>query len=902
MLQGLLRTKLYLPSGRPHLVARPRLTARLNEGLTRPLTLLSAPPGFGKTTLLSEWVAQEKPRVAWLVLDADDNDPVRFWSYFIAALQEIDAAIGSSSLALLQLPSATTLEPMLRVLVNEIDSLPDDRAAELIPSEIEGHRASFILVLDDYHVIETPAIHQHLSFLLDHLPRHMHLIISSRADPPLPLARLRARDQLIELHESDLRFTRAEAVRFLNETMSLLLTPGQIAALETRTEGWIAGLQLAALSLRGREDLSGFVRAFTGSHRFVLDYLTDEVFVRQTESIQSFLMQTSILERLNASLCNALTRRADSQAMLEELERNNLFLTALDDERHWYRYHHLFADVLRHRLTEKSPTAVVELHLRASEWFENEMLVAEAVNHALAAHDWERAARLMEQVSEALRQRGEIATLTNWIQALPESVRRTHPALCLTYARALVDVARFADAETFVTEAEQWLQSNAVNVDSLRGKALALRAQFAIAMRGELMQAIELAQRAEQLLAPNDVSWRIWVSLILAGALRFTSNWLKANETFQEAATLSESAGDYANALFALSSRGEVLEAKGQLRQAVQQFDQVLGLARAWGIANTPVTGYALVGLGRVRCEWNELDAALHDVQTGLERGQRAGHMDVLLRGYHALARIRRAHGDMDGALAALDEADTVAEKMGLAPVKNWINAQRAQIWLARGETEAALDWADHFVGQMQEDIFPSVPIALAKVWVSQREPDKALLLLDHALQSAQAVGRLGNALLILAVKAIVYHAKGDPEQALATLEHALELAEPEGYVRVFADEGAPMARLLRRVLTRSSASEYGRRLLEALGESVKIELAIASQLYEPLSQRELEVLRLIVDGATNKEIADELVLTVNTVKRHISNIFGKLDVSNRAQAIARASQLNLLVNTKTQG
>jgi LuxR family maltose regulon positive regulatory protein len=880
------------------LVARPRLTARLNEGLTRPLTLLSAPPGFGKTTLLSEWLTQVKPRAARLVLDADDNDPVRFWSYFIAALQQIDAAIGASSLALLQPPRATAIESMLRILVNEIDSLPDDRATESTPSEIEGLRAGLIFVLDDYHVIETPAIHQHLSFLLEHLPPQMHLVISSRTDPPLPLARLRARDQLLELHEVDLRFTTAEAAQFLNETMSLSLTPEQIAALETRTEGWIAGLQLAALSLRGREDLSGFVQSFTGSNRFVLDYLTDEVFAGQTEGIQSFLLQTSILERQNASLCNALTGRADSQSILEELDRNNLFLIALDDERRWYRYHHLFADVLRHRLIKKSPTAFDELHQRASAWFENEGLTTESVNHALAARSWERAALLMETAGESLRKGGGVATLTHWIQALPDSVCRAHPALSLTYSRALVDVARFAIAESFILDAEHWLEGNAqvndTRVDSLRGKALALRAQFATT-RGEFTQAVELSHRAEQLLTPDDVAWRSLVALNLAGAFRFTSNWAEANKAYQEAATLSESTGDYANTLFALGSRGEILEAEGQLRQAAQQFEEVLRLARAWGIPNAPGTGYALVGLGRARYEWNELDAALHDVQTGLARGQQTESMDVLLRGYFALARIRKAQGDMEGALAALDEADAVAEKMGVANVKVWISALRAQVWLAHGDTEAALDWASHFVGEMQDVVFPSVPIALAKVWLSQRQPDKALPLLDHALQSAQTVGRFGNALHVLAVKAIVYYAQGDPEQARATLEHTLELAEPEGYVRVFADEGAPMARLLRRTLTRSPASNYIRRLLDALGESVKIEPPIASPLTEPLSQRELEVLRLIADGAPNKEIADELVLTVNTVKRHISNIFGKLEVSNRAQAIARARQLDLL-------
>jgi LuxR family maltose regulon positive regulatory protein len=896
--QGLLRTKLYSPSGRHHLVPRPRLLARLNESLTRPLTLLSAPPGFGKTTLLSEWVAQEQLQVAWLVLDADDNDPVRFWSYFIAALQQKDAAIGSSSLALLQLPRATALEAMLRALINEIDSLPTGGESGSSSGEIQGRRPDFILVLDDYHIIETPEIHQQLSFLLDHLPPHLHLVISTRVDPPLPLPRLRARDQLIELHETNLRFTRTEAAQFLNETMNLSLTSEQIAALEARTEGWIAGLQLAALSLRGREDSSGFVRAFTGSHRFVFDYLTDEVFARQTESIQNFLLQTCILERLNASLCNALTGRADSQTILEELERNNLFLTALDDERRWFRYHRLFADVLLHRLTENSPAALIQLHLSASEWFKNEGLVTEAVNHALAAQDWEGVAQLIRDASESLRQRGEIATLTHWIQALPDSTRRAHPALCLTYARALVDAGRFVDAEVHIQEAEHWLEDNPQadhqRLDSVRGKVLALRAQIA-STHGEFTSAIELSLHAGHLLSHEDVAWRSLVAFNLAEVFRFTNKWTEGNDAYREAAALSESAGDYANALLAYSSRGEVLEAEGQLHQAAGQFEEVLQLARAWGIPNAAATGYAWVGLGRARWEWNELDAALQDVQTGLARGQQAEITNVLLRGYLALARVQKSLGNLEAALAALEEADAVAEKMGVAQVKVWIGAQRAQVWLARGETEEAFDWASHFAAQMQDVIYPSVPIALAKVWLSQHEPEKALPLLDHALQSAQTVGRLGNAIHILAVQAVMHSAQGNPELAFATLEHALKLAEPEGYVRVFVDEGVPMRRLLHRMLTRSSSPEYIRRLLEACGESTRMTATIDNRLVDPLSQREHEVLRLIIEGATNKEIADELVLTVNTVKRHISNIFGKLEVSNRAQAIARARELNLL-------
>jgi LuxR family maltose regulon positive regulatory protein len=450
----------------------------------------------------------------------------------------------------------------------------------------------------------------------------------------------------------------------------------------------------------------------------------------------------------------------------------------------------------------------------------------------------------------------------------------------------------------FALKAEHWLanhaQVNDPKNDSLLGKTLALRAQFANT-RNEFAQAIELAQRAERLLAPDDVSWRSAVLMILALSLRFTSQWRKANETFQEASALSESIGAHWNTLFGLSSLGEGLEAVGQLRQAAQQFEEVLRLAGDWHIPNAPRTGYAWVGLGRVRYEWNELDAALHDVQTGLARGQLAGVMDVLLRGYHALARIQKARGDLESALAALEEADAVAEKMGLTQNKVWIGAVRAQVWLACGEREAALDWASRFAGQMEDMVYPSVPIALAKIWLLQGEPEKALALLDHALESAQAVGRLGNAIHILAVQAIVYHAQGQAEQSLAKLEQALELAEPEGYVRVFVDEGLPMARLLRRKLMRSPASDYIRRLLSALGESVTIEMPADNVLINPLSQRELEVLHLIIEGATNKEIADELVLTVNTVKRHISNIFGKLHVSNRAQAIAQARELNLI-------
>jgi LuxR family maltose regulon positive regulatory protein len=507
-------------------------------------------------------------------------------------------------------------------------------------------------------------------------------------------------------------------------------------------------------------------------------------------------------------------------------------------------------------------------------------------------------AQLIGEASESLRRRGEIVTLTHWIQALPRSIRHVHPVLCLNYARALLDLGRVADAETYILEADHWLEKHAQTgdpqVDSIRGRVLTLRAQVA-GTRGEFAPAIELSQRARELLAHDDAFWRSLVALNLAETFRFTSRWAEAKESYREAAALSGGAGDHTVALYALCSRGEVLEAEGQLRQAAGQFEEVLELARTGGVPNAAATGYAFIGLGRMHYEWNELEAALHEIQTGLARGEQAEMTHVLLRGYLALARIRTAQNDLEAALAALLKADAVAEKIGLPQVKVWIGAQRAQVWLAGGDLEAASDWASRLPGETQDVIYPSVPIALAKVWLAQRQPEKALSLLDHALHSAQAVGRLGNAIRILAVRAIVSHAQGQPGQAFACLEQALELAEPQGYVRAFADEGAPMARLLRRMLTRSSTPEYVRRLLEALGESTELDVPVVSSLIDPLSARELEVLRLIVEGATNKEIADELVLTVNTVKRHISNIFHKLHVSNRVQAIAQARELNLL-------
>jgi ATP/maltotriose-dependent transcriptional regulator MalT len=881
-IRPLLTTKLYIPRPRPNLVSRPQLIERLNASQARKLTLISAPPGFGKTTLLSAWIPQNQYCVTWISLDSGDNEPFLLWAYIISAIQMVDPHLGERALSVLRSSQSVSLESVATILINELATFPD----------------RFVLVLDDYHVITSEAVHNALIFLLDHQPPQMHLVISTRTDPPLPLAQLRARGELTELRADDLRFTSQEATLFLNQMAGLDLTSQDVDALESRTEGWIAGLQLAALSMQGHADRTGFINAFTGSHRFILDYLSDQVLQQQPENLRLFLLQTSILDRLCAPLCDALTGYTDSQSILEMLDQRNLFLVQLDDDRRWYRFHHLFADVLKHRLKEEQSVAMLELHRRASDWHEREGLLPQAVHHALAAQEFEPAAQLIERAADTMWQRGEITTLTGWMQALPDAVRHARPALSLEYARLLIGASQNVAAENIMQEVELGLESNTPKNDreaaSLHGRVAALGAHLA-SLRNDFSQSIQLSHLAQELIPTDDTRWRGLVALELAGAYRFTSRWEEAGQTYMEAATFCQLAGNRADALAALGLRGEILQAQGQLREAAQQFEQVLKLAQAWNIPYSPATGYALTGLGRVWSEWNDLDAALRYAQAGLELGKRADIVDVLLRGYLALVRIRKAQGDLDSALALLEDIEPVVQRMGVPEVKEWVNAFRAQVWLEKGDTEAAFHWAAGDIGNVHDGIYPTIPVTLAKVWLTQGRPDEALRLLDHALQAAEQVGRLGNAIQILVVKALAHRARGDPEQALAELEKALALAEPEGYFRVFVDEGKPIQRLLARAAAQNPASGYIQKLLEGLGGPVPVEPIALPQLIEPLSARELQVLQLIADGATNQEIANELVLAINTVKKHISNIYGKLGANNRVQAVAQARHLGLL-------
>jgi LuxR family maltose regulon positive regulatory protein len=892
----LLNTKLYIPRRRPDLVLRPRLTGRLNAGMGRKLTLISAPAGFGKTTLLSEWIPTSERCVAWVWLDEDDNDPSRFWAYFIAALQMLHPRIGELALALFSSPQSAPVQSVMVTLVNEIDAFPD----------------VFALVLDDYHLIQTQAIHDGLAFLLDHLPPRMHLVISTRTDPDLPLARLRGRGQLAELREADLRFTTDEAAAFLNHVMGLGLSAADIAALETRTEGWIAGLQLAALSIKDHADPAGFIAAFTGSHRFVIDYLVEEVLNRQAEFVREFLLSTSILERLCAPLGNALTNTETGQATLEYLERNNLFLIPLDDERRWYRYHHLFAEVLRHRLQEEQPDRVAELHRRASEWYEEERLVDEAINHSLAGRDFEEAARLIEAVAGDMLRRGSSVSVKRWLDAMPEETIRPRPRLCLARAWAFHwgPSLSLESAEEWAQFALQAASANGVLDPGLTGEVAALEAMIA-ATRSEVARSLELSQQALNDLPP-DSPWRSAIALCLGTAHIASGDMAAATRVLGEALRLSQADGVHYIQLAAASFLADIQVFQGHLGRAMELYQQVL----AWADPNLPQKGgvMAYAGQAYILCERNQLDAALAHIQLGADQldqvgGAWAAH--VLSR---VLARVQQAQGNWPDAFDTLDRSYQMGQSAQVSLVVTQAAALRVCLQLAQGDLGSATAWAANS-GLSPDDPAASHPgfreeeyLSLARVLDAQGRHAEALSLLDRLMGSAQAEERGGSAIAILAIQAVVNQAQGNRTRALECLERALVLAEPEGYVRIFVDEGEPMRWLLAdfqsktRKRLRAEADEtsrrlvaYANRLLAAFSGPGPAFTPTPESPADSLNEREMEVLRLIHAGLTNQEIADQIVVAVSTVKWHINHLYAKLGVHTRTQALARAKELGLL-------
>lgn len=933
----LIRTKIHVPSVRPELVSRLRLIERLNAGLEHRLTLISAPAGFGKTTLLSEWIQDRRTsplHAAWVSLDEGDNDPARFWTYFIAALQAAQAEVGKAALSMLQSSQPPPIEAILTILINEIIDRP----------------GAFVLVLDDYHLIEAQPIHNALSFFLNHVPQSVHLVIAGRADPPLPLARLRGRSQLAELREADLRFTPDEAAVFLNQVMHLRLAAEDVAALAARTEGWITGLQMAALSMQRREDVTGFIAAFTGSHRYILDYLVEEVLYREPEEVQTFLLQTAILDRLTGPLCDAVTMarprdghsgqagRGNSQEMLERLDADNLFIVPLDEERRWYRYHHLFTGLLRNQLGRIQPDLLPTLHCRASDWYERNRLPAEAVGHALAAGDLERVARLVEGNALAMMDHGELTTLVKWLDALPGELVRSRPWLCVFYAWTLVYTGQLDAVEVRLQDAERSLDDldgraeipTLTQVNASPGKArqdieghiAAIRAYVA-ASREEISQAIEFAHQAIRLLPERDLMARSFAALVLGSGYRYSGDLVAASQALVEAVATSRVAGDSHLAILSSCNLAGQLIYQGQLRKAAAIFRELLqpvspalplsSKGESGGAASVrrlPFTGLASTGLATVLREWNDLESAERLAREGLELSKQWGQAEILMHGYVELAQVLQARENEDGALDAIRTARQIARGLTSLFV-NTTAAVEARLWLAQGDVTAAARWVQESGVSVDDQLsfrHELLYTTLARVLIAQGKHSEALGLLARLLEVAKAAGAIGYAIENLALQAIALQAQDEIDQALATLERALALGEPEGYVRTFAHVGAPMARLLRKATAWGLYPDYVDKLLAAVESEMRGERKTpssspssaipgpgSSPWVEPLSEREIEVLQLIAAGMSNREIADELFLAVGTVKKHIYNIFGKLSVRKRTQAVARARELGML-------
>jgi LuxR family maltose regulon positive regulatory protein len=907
----LLATKLHVPRPRAGFLARPRLLERLTEGTTRELTLVCAPAGFGKTSLLGDWARLARRPVAWLSLDGGDNDPARFWRYVAAALDEPRPGVRERVGALFQ-GGQPPLEVVLTVLINELAEAPE----------------TAVLVLDDYHLVEAPAVHDSLAVLLERLPPQLRLALASRADPPLPLARLRAGGQLVELREADLRFTREEAAELLRTAVGTDLPEAAVAALGDRTEGWAAGLQLAALSLPGHADIGAFVEGFSGSHRFVLDYLCEEVLDRQPPELRGFLVETSILERLSGPLSAAVTGRADSQELLERAERAHLFLHPLDEVRGWWRYHHLFADLLRARLQHERPGRVEELHRAAAAWHEAHELADEAIGHALAAGDATWAARLIERELDARILRWEGVTLERWLAALPDELVASRPRLLLAQARLAVirgDLEAIEGplkaAERGVAEAaeERYEPSvgRAASTMANLPAAIALQRAGLAHLRGDAEQMATSAGRALAELGEDEWMLEAFTRWYLAIA-----EWVAGRLAEAEAAMASSIAGwraashrAPAAAAWGYHCLGLVQRDRGRLEAALATYREALAAAAEPDGPAPQIAGVAQVGMAGVLYERDELDAARKYATDGIPLCQQLAYTPPLANGLVTLARIRQAQGNQAGALDTLGQAERIQLSPEVVGLLNPVPVERARLALAQGDVGAAVSWArTHDLTAEDEPSYPREReyLVLVRVLLAQQAPNRALRLLERLHAQAETQGRTGSVIEIQALQALARSASGDQPGALAALGEAIALAAPEGYLRVFLDEGAPMAALLRQLLAdrrqdrpagpAAAARDHLARLVDAFDQAglpvrlpVRSGGVVVAGLIEPLTERELEVLRLLAAGAPNRTIARELVVTVDTVKRHLSHLFSKLEVANRTQAVARARELGLL-------
>jgi LuxR family maltose regulon positive regulatory protein len=918
-------TKLHVPTTRPNLVKRPRLNWRLNRCTQYKLLLISAPAGFGKTTLLSEWSQQSAWPVAWVSLDATDNDPMRFWSYVVAALDRLDASVGENVLPFIHSSRPAPVEYTIPTLINTVANIRDH----------------FALVLDDYQCIESEAIHTALTYLLDYLPANMHLVLVSRTEPPLPLARWRARGQLLELRASDLRFSADETERLFNQVMALNLPAEDVTVLQERTQGWIAGLQLAVLATRQQpgHGAATSLRDFRGDHQYVVDYLASEVLQQQPEPIHTFLLQTAILDTLNGSLCDAVTGQTNGQAVLEQLHQSNLFVTALSHEGQ-YRHHQLFADFLRDQLQRDPSTDLAALHLRAADWYERHDDLDHAINHTLAAGHIAEAVQLIEKTARERMMCGEFATLLDWFKALPDPVIRDRPQFCLIYAWALANSGQVDEAAQYLDHLEDNLD-DADGANILLGEAATVRARIAV-IRGDTAQNIHFSRKSLDLLPP-DALMRSDVFLDLAFAHSDTQDAELAEAAFTQAIDQSLSTGNLRAALMATYYLAGKLRDRGQFRQAVQRCQQGLAWCQQ---ADPPLASacWAHAGFGALLYEWNELTTAIDHLRRAINLARQSGEIKVLMYAPVPLAHALQAQGQPDEALAVLDAAAEVAQQTCILELATRIDVARVRVWLRQGQLDTAAGWLQrHGLSAQNDALSPGEITMLAWFHLAQSQttdlpPSDDLARIIESVEAQYETEAAHNwtypQAQYLALLAMAYRALGDRDQAVNKLAEAISLAEPMGLVRTFVDHGTGMAALLRVVAARQPGSGYVAKLLGAFREPVppvpsvvegslpkepflsspkepvlsppkdysvshragdRLPSSASPLLVEPLRQREIEVLQHIAQGRSNKETADEMVVAVSTVKWYLRNIYDKLQVHRRTQAVAKARELDLL-------
>lgn len=891
----LLTAKLQIPALRADHVPRPRLIARLEAGLARKLTLVSTQTGSGKTTILSEWLTQKKHSVAWVSLDESDNEHARFISYMMAALRALDIGLEERIQAvLLAQEQGNSIESPMAALLNEFARVP------------AVHRP-VILALDDYHVIRNPQIHESMLYALDYMPEGVHIVIAARSDPPLMLARMRARRQVNELRAPDLRFTREEAEAFLNQVSGLGLSAEQVAALDDRTEGWAAGLQLAAQAMNGLPDVTPFVSAFTGSHRYILNYLVDEVFSRQTEETRLFLQKTSILERMTPSLCDALTGQGNGRAMLERLDHENLFVVPLDNQGQWYRYHHLFADLLKNRADQFSAKEISALHRKAALWFDSHRQPYEAICHALEAKDYNLAIGMMVKATPTLAMRSEIGKLLQWLNDLPAELRASNPRIPLMYAWAHFFMTDIDLVEPHVQDAllaldmenldsENWPESVPPQALEPLAQVNALRT-FVAVNRGAPERAIKIATHALSRLPKEEKLARFAVLAALGDAYRDADNFASASQSYSDGLALALMIEQHPASLTMRMDLARLRVKMGQLRRAETDCRETLAAGDGHHPLFPVAQAYAM--LGEIQRERDELDAAEQTISAGLLQCGWAGYQRYVVYGHVSAARLKFAQGDLAGLQRSLNAAEQTAAISGSETLQAWARQFRVRLlkkdaaaWLAN--CKLTLDDAGIFQREDEYLTLARLHLDLARGARSTSDLLAVCRLMERLLASAKTSARLGSAVEILMLQALALNLLGKKDEALEKISQSLDLAEPEGYARLFADEGAPMAELLLLAIQRDIHPEYASRLLKLIERRARL-VSASPALPESLTDREGEVLRLLATGLSNQEIAAKLVVSLSTIKTHVTRIYDKLDVTSRTQAIVRARELKII-------